>query len=27
VHRMPLDQHRVFIRYQNHYVKQMERRK
>jgi hypothetical protein len=24
---MPLDQHRVFIRYQNHYVKQMERRK
>ena len=27
VHRMPTDQYRAFVRYQNHYIKQLERRK
>jgi hypothetical protein len=27
VHRMPVDQHRSFVRYQNHTVKEWERRK
>jgi hypothetical protein len=26
VHRMPLDQYRAFIAYQNHHIKMMERR-
>jgi hypothetical protein len=25
VHRMPVDQHRVFVRYQNHHINQMEK--